>query len=136
MNYEIQVMHIISSRGRNSCKIIVTCVLSAYFFPFSQLPTPNSISPSPSPPPNHTSATLHNLHTPTPPLKHPLNQLPHPRTRLILLPRHRTVREPYLPTLQIHLRGTIEERPRDERLLGFGEGRRGVVFWWVRMDLD
>jgi len=47
MNYEIQVMHIISSRGRNSRKIIVTCVLSAYFFPFSQLQTPNTIPPSP-----------------------------------------------------------------------------------------
>lgn len=96
-------------------------------------PTPNSKLHSP---PNHTSATLHNLHTPTPPLKHPLNQLPHPRTRLILLPRHRAVREPDLPTLQIHLRRTIKERLRDERLLGFGEGWQRVVFWWVRMGGD
>jgi hypothetical protein len=90
----------------------------------SFLPTPNS--------------KLHipiSLSSPKSHLSYPA-QPSHPRTRLILLPRHRTVREPYLPTLQIHLRGTIEERPRDERLLGFGEGRRGVVFWWVRMDLD
>jgi len=106
------------------------------FLSFLPTPNPKHHSPISPPPPNHTLATLHNLHTPTPPLKHPLNQLPHPRTRLILLPRHHTIREPYLPTLQIHLRGTIEERSRDERLLGFGEGRGGVVFWWVRTDLD
>lgn len=131
MNYEIQVMHIISSRGRNSC--IMTYALSAYFFPFFQVQIPNSIHPIPLPPLNHTSATLHNLHPATPPLKHPLNQLPHPRTRLILFPRHRAVREPNLPTLQIHLGGTIKECLRDERLLGFGETRGRVIFWWVRM---
>jgi len=72
-------------------------------------------------------STSSNLHTPTPPFKHPLHQLPHTITRIILLSSHSPIRKPYLPTLQIRFRRSIKECFGDDRLFLFREGGIGVV---------